>query len=255
MSVPVGARRVAFAVLALALAGAAAFAYPQAGKVDDRLSLETRRSAEHAAEAVASRLTTEDVERPMGAAQADAISSFVERRLLDPSESVTIWSADAVVVFAADPTLIGTQDRRLGNQISRVLSNGTQTETTDGSVHTFVAVAVGEGEGTPLVAEVIRSDEASSAGRPWIYASIAAGFLAILALVAAIRTSGRPSYRSSGFGGVDDLRRERKNLLQAQKALERSRTEEANLRSELERVAGDLAQTKEALAAKETSTR
>ena len=111
---------------------------------------------------------------------------------------------------------------------------------------------MGEGEGTPVVAEVIRSDEASSAGRPWIYASIAAGFLALLALVAAIRTSGRPSYRSSGFGGVDDLRRERKNLLQVQKALERSRTEEANLRSELERVAGDLARTKEALAAKES---
>jgi chromosome segregation ATPase len=93
----------------------------------------------------------------------------------------------------------------------------------------------------------------SSAGQPWIYASIAAGLLAFLALVAAVRTSGRQNYRSSGFGGVDDLRRERENLLQVQGALERSRTEETNLRSELERVAGDLAQTKEALAAKETS--
>ena len=253
MSVPDGARKVAFAVLALALAGAAAFAFLQAGKVDDLLSRETRRSAEHAAEAVASRLTTEDVDGPMGDARAETISSFVERRLLDPSESVTIWNADAVVVFAADPTLIGTQDRRLRSQISRVLSNGTQTETTDGSVHIFVAVAVGEGDGTPVVAEVIRPDEASSAERPWIYASIAAGFLAFLALVAAIRTSGRPSYRSSGFGGVEVLRRDRKNLLQVHKALERSRTEEANLRSELELVAGDLAQTKEAFAAKETS--
>ena len=253
MSVPDGARKVAFAVLALALAGAAAFAFLQAGKVDDLLSRETRRSAEHAAEAVASRLTTEDVDGPMGDARAETISSFVERRLLDPSESVTIWNADAVVVFAADPTLIGTQDRRLRSQISRVLSNGTQTETTDGSVHIFVAVAVGEGDGTPVVAEVIRPDAASSAERPWIYASIAAGFLAFLALVAAIRPSGRPSYRSSGFGGVEVLRRDRKNLLQVHKALERSRTEEANLRSELELVAGDLAQTKEAFAAKETS--
>ena len=253
MSVPDGARKVAFAVLALALAGAAAFAFLQAGKVDDLLSRETRRSAEHAAEAVASRLTTEDVDGPMGDARAETISSFVERRLLDPSESVTIWNADAVVAFAADPTLIGTQDRRLRSQISRVLSNGTQTETTDGSVHIFVAVAVGEGDGTPVVAEVIRPDEASSAERPWIYASIAAGFLAFLALVAAIRTSGRPSYRSSGFGGVEVLRRDPKNLLQVHKALERSRTEEANLRSELELVAGDLAQTKEAFAAKETS--
>ena len=253
MSVAVGARRVAFAVLALALAGAAAFAYLQAGKVDDRLSLEARRSAEDAAQAVASRLTREDVEGPMDAARADAISSFVEGGLLDPSESITIWSTDAVIVFAADPTLIGIQDQRLRDQISRVLSDGTQTETTGSSVHTFVAVAAGKDEGSPVVAEVIRPDEASTAGRPWIYASIAAGFLAFLALVAAIRTSGRPSYRSSGFGGVDDLRRERKNLLQAQKALESSRTEEANLRSELERMAGDLARTKEALHAKETS--
>ena len=93
----------------------------------------------------------------------------------------------------------------------------------------------------------------SSAGRPWIYASIAAGLLAFLSLVAAIRTSGRQRHRSSAFGGADDLRRERENLLQAQRALEVSRTEEANLRSELERLAGDLARTKEALAAKETS--
>jgi len=108
---------VASAVLALALAGAAALAYLQAGEVDDRLSLETRRTAEHAAEAVASRLTTEDVERPMGGTRADEISSFVEQRLLDPSESVTIWSTDAVVVFAADPCLIGTQNGQLSAQI------------------------------------------------------------------------------------------------------------------------------------------
>jgi uncharacterized protein (DUF3084 family) len=256
VSVAVGARRVAFAVLALALAGAAAFAYLQAGKVDDRLSLEARRSAEGAAQAVAARLTREDVEGPMDEARADTISSFVEGGLLDPGESITIWSTDAVIVFAADPTLIGIQDRGLRDQISRVLSNGTQTETTGGFVHTFVAVAAGKDEGSPVVAEVVRPDEASSAGRPWIYASIAAGFLgflAFLALVAAIRTSGRSSYRSSGFGGVDDLRRERKNLLQAQKALESSRTEEASLRSQLERMASDLARTKEALAAKETS--
>jgi peptidoglycan hydrolase CwlO-like protein len=243
---------VAFAVLALALAGAAALAYVQAGKVDERLSLETRRTAEHAAEAVASRLTFEDIQQPMGEGRAGTISSFLERRLLDPSESVTIWSADAVIVFAADPALIGTQDRGLLTRISRVLSDGTQTETAGGSVHTFVAVAVGEGEGRPVVAEVIRPEEASPAGHPWIYASIAAAFLALLVLVAAVRTSGRQGYRPNGFG-VDDLRRERKNLLQAQEALERSRTEEANLRSELERVAGDLALTKEALAAKETS--
>ena len=253
MSVPDGARKVAFAVLALALAGAAAFAFLQAGKVDDRLSRETRRSAEHAAEAVASRLTTEDVDGPMGDTRAETISSFVEHRLLDPSESVTIWTADGVVVFAADPTLIGTQDRRLRSQISRVLSNGTQTETTDGSVHTFVAVAVGEGDGTPVVAEVIRPDEASSAGRPWIYASIAAGLLAFLALVAAVRTSSAPSYRSSGFSGGNDLRREHKNLVQAQKALELSKADEAKLKGELERVAGELAQTKEALASKQSS--
>ena len=38
----------------------------------------------------------------------------------------------------------------------------------------------------------------SSAGRPWIYASIAAGLLAFLSPVAAIRTSGRQRHRSSG---------------------------------------------------------
>ena len=142
--------------------------------MDERLSLETRRTAEHAAEAVASRLTTEDLERPIGPIRTETISSFVDRRLLDPSESVTIWSTDGVVVYAADPNLIGTQDRRLRDRFSRVLSSGTQTETTDGSVRTFVAVVVGEGDGTPLVAESSARTRHSSDGQPWIYASIAA---------------------------------------------------------------------------------
>jgi chromosome segregation ATPase len=253
VSVSVGARRVALGVLALALAGAGALAFLQADKVDERLSLEARRTAEYAAEAVASRLTTGDVERPMGEVRAGTISSVVEGRLLDPSESVTIWSTGGVVVYAADPTVIGTQDGRVRDQISRVFSNGTQTETTDGSVHTFVAVRVGEGEGEAFVAEVTRPEEASSAGQPWIYASIAAGLLAFLALVAAVRVTGRPSHRSSGYGGVDDLLREREKLLEAQTALERSRTEGTSLRNELERVAGDLARTKEALSNRETS--
>src|SRR6185436_16156352 len=93
VSVAVGARRGGFAVLALALAGAAALAYLQAGKVDERLSIEARRTAEHAAEAVASRLTADDLEHPIGEIRTETISSFVDRRLLDPSESVTIWSA------------------------------------------------------------------------------------------------------------------------------------------------------------------
>lgn len=76
--------------------------------MDDGLARETRRTAEHAAQAVASRLTAEDVDGSMGATRADTISSFVQRRLLDASESVTIWNPEAVVVFAADRTLIGT---------------------------------------------------------------------------------------------------------------------------------------------------
>jgi hypothetical protein len=61
-----GRGRVAFAVLALALAGAAAFAFLQAGKVDDLLVARDATVRRARREAVASRLTTEDVDGPMG---------------------------------------------------------------------------------------------------------------------------------------------------------------------------------------------
>ena len=229
-------------------------AFQQAGKADDELAREARRSAERAAEAVASRLATEDVDGSMAATRAETILSFLERRLLEPSESVTIWNPDAVVVFAEDKTLIGTQDRRLRTRISRVLSNGTQTDVTDGSLHTFVPVPVGEGEGTLVMAEVIRpDDEVSSAGRPWIYASVACGLLAFLALAAALRRSSGYSRRSSVSFGAGDLRRERTSRLKAEKALDRAREEEIKRKAELERVVGELRETKEALSSKDAS--
>lgn len=253
MGVPDGARRLAFVVLALALAGAAVFAFLQAGTAGVELEREARRSSERAAEAVASTIATEDIDGSMASTRAASITSVLERRLLEPSESVTIWNADAVVVYAEDQSLIGTQDRRLRDRISRVLANGTQTEVADGSLHTFVPVPIGEGEGTLVLAEVIRpDDELASAGRPWIYASVASVLLALLAFAAALRTpNGYPS-RSSGFSGAE-LRREHRNVMIAERALEQARALEAKLKEELERVTGDLRESQDALSAKDAT--
>jgi hypothetical protein len=218
VGVPDGARRLAFVLLALALAGAAVFAFLRAGTAGVELEREARRSSERAAEAVASGLATEDVDGSMGSTRAASITSFLERQLPEPSTSVTIWNADAVVVYAEDQSLIGTQDRRLRNRISRVLANGTQTEVADGSLHTFVPVPVGEGQGTLVVAEVIRADdELASAGRPWISASVASVLMALLAFAIALRTSNGYASRYPGLSAAAELRRERKNLMIAQR--------------------------------------
>ena len=128
MSVPDGTRRVVFVVLALALAGAGVFAFLRSGTAGDELATEAQRSAERSAEAVGSKLTPQELDGSMTAARAETLTSFVERRLLDGDESITIWNADAVVVYASDASLIGTQDRRFRAGIERALSNGTRSE-------------------------------------------------------------------------------------------------------------------------------
>ena len=140
-----------------------------------------------------------------GATRAESISSFLERRLLEPNKSVTIWNSEPVVV-----TLVN--------------------------------------------AEVIRpDDEVSSAGRPWIYASVASGLLALLAFAAALPRPGGYSRRSFVSFGAGNLRRERTSRLKAEKALDRARNEEITLKAELERVVGELRETKEALSSKDAS--
>ena len=53
--------------------------------------------------------------------------------------------------------------------------------------------------------------------------------------------------------GAGNLRRERTSRLKAEKALDRAREEEVELRAELERVVGELRETKEALSSKDAS--
>jgi chromosome segregation ATPase len=53
--------------------------------------------------------------------------------------------------------------------------------------------------------------------------------------------------------GAGNLRRERTSRLKAEKALDRAREEEIKLRAELERVVGELRETKEALSSKDAS--
>jgi len=123
-------------------------------------------------------------------------------------------------------------------RISPVPSNGTQTDVTDGSLQTIVPVPVGKREGTLVMAEVIRPDEVSSAGRSWIYASVASGLLALLAFAAALPRPSGYSRRSFVSFGAGNLRRERTSRLKAEKALDRAREEEIKLKAELDREGG-----------------
>ena len=160
MGVPDGARRLVFVALALALAGAGVFAFLRSGTADDAPAVEARRSAERAAEALGSKLTLEDLSGSMSQTRAETITSYVERRLLEGEESVTVWNQDAVVVFAGDASLIGTQDRRFRAQVDRALEDGTRSEVTNGSLHTLVPLPIGESDKPVVVAEVIQPNDA-----------------------------------------------------------------------------------------------
>ena len=96
-------------------------------------------------------------------------------------------------------------------------------------------------------------DAAASAGRPWIYASVASGLLAFLALYGALRVAGDSSSSPGGSVRGADLRRAHKSLQIAERALEQSKAEEDRLRGEFERASGELRSSQEALATRDAS--
>jgi hypothetical protein len=137
-----GAQRLSLVVLALALAGAGYVAFTQADAARAELEREATSSAERAAAAIGSRLIPEDLDGSIGEARTNSLITFVERRVFvnEATESVKVWNPEAVVVFADEQALQGTENRDLRSKLARILEAGTRTEVVAGLLHVFVPV-------------------------------------------------------------------------------------------------------------------
>jgi chromosome segregation ATPase len=259
-----GAQRLSLVVLALALAGAGYFAFVQADAARAGLEREATSSAERAAAAIGSRLISEDLDGSIGEGRTTALTTFVERRVFvnEATESVKVWNTDAVVVFADEQALQGTENRDLRSKLSRILELGTRTEVVSGLLHVFVPVPVGEDGGPSVVVELTRPyGQIASAGQPWLFVTVAAGLLAVLALVVAIRWRGRsaplrsaPGFSSQPSGDVSAaFRNERETRQRAEQALEASRSDESKLRGEVERLTRDMREAERWISEKDTA--
>src|SRR5688500_10923520 len=256
-----GAQRLSLVVLALALAGAGYFAFSQADRARADLDPEATSSAERAAEAIGSRLIVEDLDGAIGEARSDSLTSFIERRVFvnEATESVKVWNSEAVIVFADEQDLQDTQNRDLRSKLARILESGTRTEVAAGLLHVLVAVPVGEDGGPSVVVELTRPyGQIASAGQPWFFVTVAAGLLAVLALVVAVRWRGRSAPLKSNAGFTSSMpgdmaaafRNERETRQRAEQALEATRADESRLRAEVERLTRDAREAERAISEK-----
>jgi len=230
-------------LLALALAAASFFAYQQGERAADERIAEQTASAEHVATALASTLTQDDLDGPVGDERSQEISAYLGGGVLRPEETLTVLNKGAMVVFAPGPEQDTLGTRRSRTKVTRALSLGTQIELGDGTFDVFVPVTVGNGSDNAIVQISRSSEPIEAARRIWIIVALVAAGFAVLVLVSAFIHGGR----LAGFGDaispsrmLDIERRHQKELEGLEKTLERARGDEAGLQEMLERTSNDL---------------
>src|SRR5712691_8442134 len=141
-------------------------------------------------------LSTQDVSAPVTAIHAEQITQAITPVVLDPSpfDEVTIWSADATIVYSTDSSKIGQSPEEERATVRAVVGGGVSSTDKNG-VFTVLAPLRFRADGLTVVAELSRPDDTiAAAGRPWRYNAtfLAAAFLVVcIMLWRALRTSGR----------------------------------------------------------------
>jgi hypothetical protein len=166
-------------VLAVALMAAAAFAYLRAAtERDGAVSEASRRARLTAQTKVAPLLTETDLQEPITGARYQAVSSAVQRTVLDRTsvDNVTIWSDVGRVLFARDDGLVGTRPTYIRDFVYGVANGTTQTTVESGTVKTFTPIWREPG-GSVVVAELDQpfGPIAGTAGRTLTVGALALG--------------------------------------------------------------------------------
>jgi hypothetical protein len=137
-------------------------------------------------------LTPADVEAPVRGERFAELLTLVRGGLLSgPIDSVRLWSADGVVLFANDRSLIGSRDAAMSESVHSVVASTTRSDVDGERFLTLTRLRV-EGSEALVAAELERSHvrlvaEAGERWDPWVGRGLAAaGAFGALAVVTSL---------------------------------------------------------------------
>jgi hypothetical protein len=115
-------------------------------------------------------LKPDDLGSVASGSRISTLSDQIRRVVIDPSDfdTVTLWSADADILYSTEEGRIGNRLAGEGERIRAALREEPQISTSGGSVSVMVPMRFESGVGEPAVVELTTSSgPVDSAGSPW----------------------------------------------------------------------------------------
>jgi hypothetical protein len=155
------------------------------------------RSARVTAQAtLAPLLEPEDLDAPIVGDRAETLGAAIERSItsVGPVSEVRIYSSGGRILYAPDPTIVGTRPSYVRDRVSDVASGSAQSWVRRGLLQTHVPIWLTPG-GTVVVAEMSQpiGPIAAEANRPWHRTAVALAALLLGTLALAVTAARVPA--------------------------------------------------------------
>ncbi|MGH2672799.1 MAG: hypothetical protein ACRDHC_07465 [Actinomycetota bacterium] len=152
----------------------------------------TRDARKLAIDVIQPLLSPADASAPIRGARYDQILASLEENVLaGPINRVRLWRADGTILFADDPSLVGSRDADMRDDIHAVTAGTSESQVQGDRFRTLTSIRVGE-PAILLAVELGRSHEAlvepaSERWNPWVVrAGVAAGVCVALYVATAV---------------------------------------------------------------------
>ncbi|MGZ8629499.1 MAG: hypothetical protein ACXWZF_00825 [Actinomycetota bacterium] len=143
----------------------------------------------------------EDTDAIASDTRADILSEQIRTVIVDPSnfDSVTLWSAEADILYASDEGRIGNRLDGERDPIRAALRGVPQTEIGGGLLSIMLPLRFESGVGEPAVAELTTSDDPiAAAGAPWRTNAVFIGFALMVVVALLLWVLRNPASASTG---------------------------------------------------------
>lgn len=152
----------------------------------------TRDARKLAIDVIQPLLSPADASAPIRGARYDQILASLEENVLaGPINRVRLWRADGTILFADDPSLVGSREADMRDDIHAVTAGTSESQVQGDRFRTLTSIRVGE-PAILLAVELGRSHEAlvepaSERWNPWVVrAGVAAGVCVALYVATAV---------------------------------------------------------------------
>jgi len=191
-------RRPLWGVLAFVLFVASAIAMLMGAQARASATEAAARDAEFVAQTeLAPLLVPRDLEAPVVGLRAIELTNAIDAAItsVGPVERVRVYSSIGRILYADDPTIVGTRPSYLRDLTFEVANGGTRVQVHSGLLQTYAPLWITP-EGTVVVAEMsqVHGPIAAAATGPWNLIALACGALMLGAIAMVVKTSlARPS--------------------------------------------------------------